>query len=69
MNHVRKNYTNKMNKKKTLILITIFLIVACLSAFGRIAGNEFINFDDAGFLVENKHIQSGFNVKSIVWAF
>jgi len=58
-----------MNKKKTLILITIFLIVACLSAFGRIAGNEFINFDDAGFLVENKHIQSGFNLESIAWAF
>lgn len=69
MNHVKKNYTNKMNNKKTVLLIIVFLIVVCLFAFGRIAGNDFINFDDTGFLLENKHIQSGFNVESVIWAF
>ncbi len=58
-----------MNNKKTVSLIIVFLIVVCLSAFGCITENNFINLDDTGFLVENKHIQSGFNIESIIWAF
>ena len=36
---------NSGNKKYTYLII-IFLIVASCAAFGRIAGNDFINFDD-----------------------
>lgn len=56
-----------MNKKNALIVIV--LIVACCIAFGRIAGNDFINFDDQGYITENDNIKSGFNVESIKWAF
>jgi hypothetical protein len=56
-------------EKKYTYLIVIFLIIASLAAFGRIAGNDFINFDDPGYITENKHIQSGINAQSVKWAF
>jgi protein O-mannosyl-transferase len=56
-------------KKKYTYLIIIFLTVASLAAFGRIAGNDFINFDDNIYITENNHIKSGINPESIKWAF
>jgi tetratricopeptide (TPR) repeat protein len=55
-------------KKKYTYLVVIFLIIASCAAFGRIAGNEFINCDDNEYIVENSHIQSGFNSQTIKWA-
>ena len=56
-------------KKKYTYLIVIFLIVSSCIAFGRIAGNDFINLDDKAYVIENYQIQSGFNFQSIKWAF
>jgi protein O-mannosyl-transferase len=57
-----------MNKKYTYPVV-IFLIVACLAAFGRIAGNDFINYDDEGYITENNNIKSGIKLESVKWAF
>jgi tetratricopeptide (TPR) repeat protein len=54
--------------KKYFYLIIIFLIIASLLAFGRIAGNDFVNFDDTGYITENDHVQSGFSPQNIKWA-
>jgi len=55
--------------KKTLILPVILLLtLACLAAFGRIAGNDFINFDDDRYITANSRVQSGLNVSSVNWA-
>ncbi|KUG23968.1 hypothetical protein ASZ90_006231 [hydrocarbon metagenome] len=56
-------------KKKYTYLIVIFLIIASLVAFGRIAGNGFINYDEELYITENDHIKSGINPESIKWAF
>jgi len=56
-------------KKKYTYFIIIFLIVTSFAAFGRIAGNDFINLDDNEYITENSHIQSGINPESIKWAF
>jgi tetratricopeptide (TPR) repeat protein len=56
-------------KKKYTCLIIVFLIVVSFVAFGRIAGNDFINFDDNIFITQNTNIQSGFNFQNIKWAF
>jgi protein O-mannosyl-transferase len=56
-------------KKKYNYLIIIILTVVSLAAFGRIAGNDFINFDDTGYIIDNLNIKSGFNYESIKWAF
>ncbi|MFZ1037117.1 MAG: hypothetical protein WAN57_07905, partial [Smithella sp.] len=57
--HDSKNYSR---------LIVILLIAASCFAFGRIAGNDFINFDDISYITGNNYIQSGFNTESIKWA-
>ncbi|MGB5218473.1 MAG: tetratricopeptide repeat protein [Smithella sp.] len=57
-----------MNKKYTYLII-IFLIAASLAAFGRIAGHDFINYDDNKYITENYQIRSGVNLQSIKWAF
>lgn len=56
-------------KHKFNYLIILFLIVATLVSFGRIGGNSFINFDDNAYIIENDHIKTGLNKKSIQWAF
>jgi len=50
-------------------LIVLLIIVSSLIAFGRIASNDFINFDDQGYITENHYIKSGVNRESIQWAF
>jgi protein O-mannosyl-transferase len=56
-------------KKKYTYLIIILLIVASCAAFGRIAGNDFINLDDDLYITENINIHSGINLKNITWTF
>ena len=56
-------------KKKYTYLIVIFLIVASFIAFGRIMGNDFVNFDDHVYITENNHIQAGLSPDTIKWAF
>ena len=55
-------------KKKYTYLVIIFLVVASFVAFGRIAGNGFINFDDNGYITENYQIQQGINLQTVKWA-
>ena len=52
----------------TFFFITFLIVVSCL-AFGRIAGNDFVNYDDVSYITENYHVQSGFHATSIKWAF
>jgi tetratricopeptide (TPR) repeat protein len=56
-------------KKKYVYIVVVLLTVTCLAAFGRIAHNGFINFDDPKYLTENLHIQSGLNFQNLKWAF
>jgi tetratricopeptide (TPR) repeat protein len=51
-----------------LNIIIMLLIVVCLAAFGPIAGNDFINFDDQGYVTENYQIQQGINFQTLKWA-
>ena len=57
-----------MNKKYKY-LIMILLIIASLAAYGRILGNDFVNYDDGRLITENNYIQTGLNAGSIKWAF
>jgi tetratricopeptide (TPR) repeat protein len=57
-----------MNKKYKYFIV-IFLIVASFIAFGRILGNDFVNFDDHVYITENNHIKAGLNLETIKWAF
>src|SRR5689334_17422727 len=49
-------------------LIAVLLIVATLALYWRVAGYGSINFDDAGYVVENPHVKAGLPFQSIGWA-
>jgi Flp pilus assembly protein TadD len=49
--------------------ICTLLVVATLSIYGQVQNHEFLTYDDAIYVTENLHIQSGFTRESIVWAF
>jgi len=55
--------------QKYVLLIMVILVAASCVAFGRIAGNDFVNFDDDYYITENIYIKSGINAESIKWAF
>jgi len=55
--------------KKKIVLVLAVMIIGCLAAFGRVAGNGFINFDDPGYITQNDHVQSGFTIENMKWAF
>jgi len=57
-----------MNKNYKYLII-ILLILTCIIAFGRILGNDFINFDDNVYITENNYIKAGFTSETIKWAF
>ena len=54
---------------KFSLIIIIFLFIISFFAFGRIAGNDFINFDDDQYITGNNNVKSGINAKNIHWAF
>lgn len=55
-------------KNNHVYIIIIFLAIICLMAFGRIAGNDFINFDDNIYITKNNFIKEGITGQSITWA-
>ena len=57
-----------MNKKYTTLII-VLLVIACLATYGRIVGNDFVNYDDDRLITENNYVQTGFNAQSVKWAF
>ncbi len=56
-------------KKRYIGLVVIFFIVISCVAFGRITSNDFVDFDDTGYIIENPHIKTGINLQTIKWAF
>lgn len=50
-------------------IVAVLLTVSILIAFGRIVGNDFINYDDGKLITQNIFIQKGFTSESIKWAF
>ena len=57
-----------MNKKYAYLII-VLLVIACLAAYGRIVGNDFVNYDDYRLITENNYVQTGFDAQSVKWAF
>lgn len=55
-------------KKKYQCVIIVLLVVSSFVAFSPIAANEFINFDDNGYISENIQVQQGIHLQTIHWA-
>lgn len=57
-----------MNKYYTHLIIAC-LIAASLIAYGRIAVNGFVNFDDPAYVMENASVKAGLTADTLKWAF
>ncbi len=55
-------------KKRTLIL-GLVLVVATLVLYYPAIHHPFVNYDDAGYVTENHHVQSGLTWDTVAWAF
>jgi len=55
--------------KTTVWVAAIFLGVITFLVFCPMLRQEFVNFDDPGYVLENPQVKSGLNPQSIAWAF
>jgi tetratricopeptide (TPR) repeat protein len=60
-----KNYYNKYRD----ILVCLFLVISTLSVYWQINKYDFVNFDDNEYVYDNRHVQDGFTLENIKWAF
>lgn len=60
----------KQNREKLYVLLVFALLtVTTLIAYEPLRRNDFVNYDDRKYVVENPHVQEGITYKSLVWAF
>jgi len=45
------------------------LALVTVIAYSGVRNNDFVNFDDHGYVLENPHVQQGLTMQSLAWAF
>ncbi len=51
------------------LFVCLLLALAVFAVFGQTANFNFVNYDDEGYVLQNRHIAKGFNAASVAWAF
>ena len=57
------------SNKKYILLIYIALVLVTLIAYEPVRHNDFVDYDDDIYVTNNPTVQSGLNLKSLIWAF
>ena len=60
--------TDPVKQRHTVVAI-LGLVVIVSSTFYPVFYNDFVNFDDPDYILDNYHIQSGLNGATLRWAF
>src|SRR5881392_2255947 len=50
-------------------LVCLALAASVFAVYWPATHYEFVNFDDIGYIIQNRHIQHGFNWADLHWAF
>ena len=50
-------------------LLALLLVAITVVVFWRVAGYEFVNYDDDQYVYQNPHLRSGLSWEGITWAF
>lgn len=56
-------------KSQPLPVLCLVLAVLTLAVFWDVRQNDFVNYDDPDYVLENPHVQSGLNAANVAWAF
>lgn len=51
------------------VFVCVLLALVGLFAFGAVAFNDFVNYDDPDYVTANSRVQSGLNLANLAWAF
>src|SRR5579862_9597901 len=54
-------------RRDSLICLGLILLIAL--AYWPVARNEFVSFDDDGYVVENEYVNQGLSAEGVKWAF
>jgi len=55
-------------KASTALILTL-LASLTVAVYARVAGLQFVNFDDGPYVFENSHVMNGLHWRTIIWAF
>jgi hypothetical protein len=55
--------------RKQPVLLCVLLALATLLLYGRVAHHEFLTLDDASYVFQNIHVNTGLKLDNVVWAF
>src|ERR1700678_102330 len=61
--------TTDTKRQRDGVLTGLFIVVAVLAVYRPVTGYEFNNYDDAQYITDNPHVQSGLTIPGVVWAF
>jgi len=71
--HPMKNLSSEsiIRKHPTMLpwLVSLLLMTITAAVYAPVQHHEFIDFDDGGYVYNNKHVQKGLTTDSIKWAF
>ena len=51
------------------LIISLFLILAIIIAYGQVRNFDFVDFDDGSYITKNIHVQKGLTIESLIWPF
>jgi tetratricopeptide (TPR) repeat protein len=54
---------------KSKILTCLFLIAVTGAVYWQAGNNQFVNFDDGTYILENPHVRKGLTGEGFIWAF
>ncbi len=67
--HIRDKKSTIRILFRSEFIICMFIIIAVFAAYWQLPKNSFISFDDDIYVTKNIHVQAGFSLENIKWAF
>ena len=61
----KRNYLNVRPE----VWIYLFLVLSTLFIYFQVSTFEFVNYDSAEYVYDNRHVKAGLTAKGIKWAF
>ena len=65
----KKGYKDTFFNIRLDLLVCLLLALSILTVYWQARNHDFVNFDDNLYVTDNRHVQSGINLDSIIWAF
>ncbi len=56
-------------KGRRALWISLCLVVVILAVYAQVVHHPFLDLDDPAYVTENPHVNNGFTLKNVLWAF